>query len=419
VNHFIPNKRKIINDPLYGFITIPDELTFDIIEHPYFQRLRRIKQLGLTSMVYPGALHTRFHHALGAMHLMRQAIDTLKIKGFRITDEEVSGASLAILLHDVGHGPFSHALENCLVFDMNHEDLSELFLKSLNEQFEGKLTIAIDIFNDRYPVKFLHQLVSGQLDVDRLDYLMRDSFFTGVSEGVVSTDRIIKMLTVADDELAVEEKGIYSIEKFVVARRLMYWQVYFHKTVLAAEYTLINVLRRAKFLSEKGVSLFASPALAFFLSNHITAKDFSTDHKVLELFSQLDDFDIFSAIKVWTDHEDEILSLLSKALVYRILSKVELQSEPFNELFIRNLKTRLKKLMNIDDEEIGYFIFTGSIANDAYIPFRDKINIVDKKGNITDIAHASDQFNVAILSKTVTKYFICYPKSISKQVDNE
>ncbi|HNX43410.1 MAG TPA: HD domain-containing protein [Bacteroidales bacterium] len=408
----MPNKRKIINDPLHGFITVPDELTFDVIEHRYFQRLRRIKQLGFTSMVYPGALHTRFHHALGAMHLMRQAIETLRIKGFRITDDEAAGASLAILLHDVGHGPYSHALENCLVYGMNHEDITVFFLDRLNEEFEGKLETAIRIFKDEYPEKFLHQLISGQLDVDRLDYLMRDSFFTGVSEGVISTDRIIKMLTLVDGEIAVEGKGIYSIEKFVVARRLMYWQVYFHKTVLAAEYTLLNILRRAKYLSERGAQLFATPAFSFFLSNHITADDFRDDRQILELFSQLDDFDIFSAIKVWTSHEDRILSMLSRALVYRNLPRVELQSGPFDDSFVGELKKRQKAQMQLSDEDLDYFIFTGSIANDAYIPFRDKINIVDKQGHISDIAMASDQLNVAILSKTVTKYFICYPKSI-------
>lgn len=417
MNHFIPNKRKIINDPLHGFITIPDELTFDVIEHPYFQRLRRIKQLGLTSMVYPGALHTRFHHALGAMHLMHEAIETLRIKGFSISDGEASGALLAILLHDVGHGPFSHALENCLVYGMNHEDISKIFISRINEQFDGRLAVAIDIFSDRYPMKFLHQLVSGQLDVDRLDYLMRDSFFTGVSEGVISTARIIKMLTVAGDDLAVEEKGIYSIEKFIVARRLMYWQVYFHKTVLAAEYTLVNVLRRAKYLSESGTKLFASPALAYFLENRITSDDFLTKPDVLELFSQLDDFDIFSAIKVWTGHKDTILSELSKALVYRTLPRVELRSVPFDENFLGSLKTSLRKSMGIGEDESGYFIFTGSIANDAYVPFRDRINIVDKKGNVTDIAGASEQLNVAVLSSTVTKYFICYPKLVSPARD--
>jgi hypothetical protein len=395
---------------LYGFITIPDELTFDIIEHRYFQRLRHIKQLGLTSMVYPGALHTRFHHALGAMHLMRQSVETLRLKGFPISDKEAAGASLAILLHDIGHGPFSHALENCLVYGMNHEDISGMFMQRLNEQFDGELSTAIRIFNDSYSLRFLHQLVSGQLDVDRLDYLMRDSFFTGVSEGVISTDRIIKMLTVAGDDLAVEEKGIYSVEKFVVARRLMYWQVYYHKTVLAAENTLVNVLRRAKCLSENGVSLFASPALAFFLANHITAADFMADPEILELFSRLDDFDIFSAIKVWTDHKDRVLSELSKALVYRSLPRVELRSEPFETQYIDSLKRSLKRRMGFDEEESGYFIYSGSIANDAYIPFRDEINIVDKKGNISDIASASDQLNVAILSKTVTKYFLSFPK---------
>ena len=403
-------KRKIVNDPVYGFITIPDELTFSIIEHPWFQRLRRISQLGLTYMVYPGALHTRFHHALGAMHLMGQAIDTLKSKGFEISPREVQGATQAILLHDIGHGPFSHALENCIVNELTHEEISLLFLERMNLLFDQKLTLAIDIFRNNHPLKILHQLVSGQLDMDRMDYLTRDSFYTGVSEGVINTDRILKMITVAGDELAVESKGIYSIEKFIVARRLMYWQVYYHKTVLAAEYMLVNVLRRARFLSQNGDSLFATPAFSFFLRNEITRNDFIGQPQILDIFAGLDDFDILSSIKVWITHPDVILSSISKALIERNLFRVIISDDPFPETFIDRITDNVISKLNISAEESAYLIATGTISNNAYDPGSDKINILDKKGQLMDISEISDQLNIGIYSRMVKKHFICFPK---------
>jgi uncharacterized protein len=412
VNHPLPDKRKIFNDPVYGFITIPGGLIFDLVEHSWFQRLRRIRQLGLTSMVYPGALHTRFHHALGAMHLMHLAIETLRSKGFQITSEESEGARMAILLHDIGHGPFSHALENCLVQGIDHENLSDLFMNRLNRQFEGRMDTCIEIFNDRYPKRFLHQLVSGQLDMDRLDYLTRDSFFTGVSEGVISTDRIIKMLTVADDALAVEGKGIYSIENFIVARRLMYWQVYFHKTVVAAEYMLISLLSRARQLSRLGHTLFATPALAFFLSREVDARQFTTDPQVLEKFAALDDYDVFTSIKIWASHPDPVLSELSKGLVDRNLFHIDLQEKPFDEVWVAQLKSAVSIAYKLSADETEYFVIQGIITNNAYNPESDKINIMDKHGRLADIADASDQLNIAVLSTPVSKHFICYPKKI-------
>ena len=406
------SKRKIFNDPVYGFITIPGGLIFDIIEHTWVQRLRRIRQLGLTSMVYPGALHTRFHHALGAMHLMHLAIETLRSKGFQITPEESEGARLAILLHDIGHGPFSHALENCLVSGIDHEILSDLFMNRLNRQFEGRLDLCIEIFNDRYPKKFLHQLVSGQLDMDRLDYLTRDSFFTGVSEGVISTDRIIKMLTVAQDALAVEAKGIYSIENFIVARRLMYWQVYFHKTVVAAEYMLINLLHRARLLSQMGQVLFATPALAYFLTREVDAKQFASDPEVLEMFAALDDYDVFTSVKIWANHPDPVLSELSKGLVDRNLFHIDMQEKPFDAAWVDQLKSAVSASYKLSSADAEYFVIRGMITNNAYNPESDKINIMDKQGQLADIAEASDQLNIAVLSTPVSKHFICYPKKI-------
>lgn len=406
----MPIKRKIVNDPVYGFITISDELSFSILEHPWFQRLRRISQLGLTSMVYPGALHTRFHHALGAMHLMGAAIETLRVKGVEITKEEALGARLAILLHDIGHGPFSHALENCIVTDLTHEDLSELFLERLNAQYDGRLSTAIAIFRNEYPVRFLHQLISGQLDMDRMDYLMRDSFYTGVSEGVINTERLLKMLTIAGDDLAIESKGIYSIEKFVVARRLMYWQVYYHKTVLAAEYMLVKALSRAKFLSEQGEKLFATPAFSYFLENRILGNDFRTDPETLEYFARLDDVDILSSIKSWVDHPDTILSYISNALINRELFRVIISEEPFSEGFVDELKARINARMGISDADTHYLITAGTISNNAYDPTSHKINIVDKEGIVRDFSEMSDQLNIGMYSRVVRKYFLCFPK---------
>src|ERR1035437_1347350 len=344
------NKRKIINDPIYGFVTLPDDFIYELINHPYFQRLRRIKQLGLTNLVYPGALHTRFHHAIGAMYLMMEAVKELQSKQIEITKEEAQAANIAILLHDIGHGPFSHALEHAIVQGVNHEVLSSLLMQQLNKQYKGKLSLAIKIFNNQYKKKFLHQLVSSQLDMDRLDYLRRDSFFTGVSEGVISSDRIIKMLYVKNDELAVEEKGIYSIEKFIIARRLMYWQVYLHKTVVAAENMLVNILKRAKELSNKGEDLFATPALSVFLKNNYGKKDFLSNTKLLDTFALLDDYDIFSSIKVWMKHPDKILSTLCKYLVERKLFRIEMKKEKIDVSYKKQLVKKAMKLYKVSEK---------------------------------------------------------------------
>jgi HD superfamily phosphohydrolase len=407
-----PNKRKIINDPVYGFITIPDELLFDVIEHRYFQRLRRIKQLGLTHLVYPGALHTRFHHALGAMYLVKQALDTLRIKGIEISPAEERGTLLAILLHDIGHGPFSHALENCLVYGMTHEDLSLLYMRRMNRDFNGELSVAIEIFRDRYPKHFLHQLISGQLDMDRMDYLKRDSFYTGVSEGVVNSDRLLNMLTVVNDELVVEAKGIYSVEKFIVARRLMYWQVYLHKTVLAAEQMLVHVLRRAKMLAEQGHTLFSTPALKVFLEERYTLQDFNEKEELLDYFSELDDSDLSASIKVWKKDTDPVLSNLCTCLAERHLFRIEISPRVFPEEKIERVKKAAMTQMNITEDDLPYYMYQGEIANNAYNPLKDKINILHKDESMSDIALDSAQLNVSILSETVKNYFLCYPKML-------
>jgi hypothetical protein len=406
------NKRKIINDPIYGFVTIPNELIYDLLNHPYFQRLRRIKQLGLTNLVYPGALHTRFHHAIGAMHLMQEAVLTLRQKDIAITEEEEHAVLIAILLHDIGHGPFSHALEHSIVKGVNHETLSSLFMDKLNEEFKGKLSLAIKIFNDKYKKDFLHQLVSSQLDMDRLDYLKRDSFFTGVSEGVISSDRIIKMLNVVKNELVVENKAIYSIEKFLIARRLMYWQVYLHKTVLSAETLLVNILKRAKELSAKGKELFGTPALLLFLKNNFTEKDFKKDAVLLDKFSKLDDNDITASIKVWVDNDDKILSKLCANLLDRKLYKIEIQNNAIDIAFKNKLIKKVCDQYKITPKEAGYFVFTDTVNNSAYNATNFKINILMSNGKLVDVAEASDQLNLQSLSKTVTKHFICYPKDI-------
>ncbi|MBE0662605.1 MAG: HD domain-containing protein [Bacteroidales bacterium] len=406
------NKRKIINDPVYGFIAIPSDLIFDVIEHPWFQRLRRIKQLGLTQLVYPGALHTRFHHAIGAMHLMQQAIDSLRLKGQEITSEEANGALLAILLHDIGHGPYSHALEHSIVHGMDHEELSMLFIRELNTQFGNQLETALAIFSNRYPKRFLHQLVASQLDMDRLDYLKRDSFFTGVSEGVISTDRIIKMLNVSGDELVVEAKGIYSVEKFIIARRLMYWQVYFHKTVLSAEQMIIKLLQRAQYLAQQNIPIFATPAFLQFLQHNYSASDFRNNPDLLDAFSRLDDFDILTSMKVWCGHEDKILSSLSCFLIERRLFALEISNIPLPENRLADLRLQAARYFEIALEDAGYFVFEGTITNNAYDPTKDKIHILNKDGSITDIAEASDQLNVSVLSAPVSKYYVGYPKEL-------
>ena len=409
------NKRKVFNDPVYGFVTIPDELVFDIIEHPWFQRLRRIKQLGLTHLVYPGALHTRFHHALGTLYLTKAAIDTLRIKGHEITRDEELGVSLAILLHDIGHGPFSHALEHSIVSGLSHEDVSVMFMNRLNGEFGGKLSLAIEIFNNRYHKQFLHQLVSGQLDMDRMDYLKRDSFFTGVSEGVISADRLINMLNVKDDELCIEAKGIYSVEKFIVARRLMYWQVYYHKTVVAAEQILVHILKRAAELHRAGDKLFCTPAFGFFLDQNRGLADFQQHPEVLELFALLDDYDIFTAIKIWMDHPDPLLSRLSSSLVNRNLFRIEMQKEAFEGDYIERIRREIQQHTGVPEGLLHYLLYTGEITNDAYNPNHDRIKILMKDGKVEDITESSEQLNVAVLAQTVSKHYLCYPKFIHHQ----
>ncbi len=410
------NKRKIVNDPVYGFININFDIVFDLMEHPWFQRLRRIRQLGLSNYVYPGATHTRFQHALGAVYLMDEAIYVIRSKGHEITEDEAEAASIAILLHDIGHGPFSHALEFSLIEHHTHEHLSALLMDELNKQFNGKLTLAISIFKNEYPKKFLHQLVSGQLDMDRLDYLRRDSFFTGVIEGVVSSDRIIKMLNVVDDNLVVEAKGIYSIEKFLIARRLMYWQVYLHKTVLSAENLLVNILKRAKNMALNRVDLFAAPALHFFLSREFTKNDLlpgtEIREQIIKNFVLLDDSDIVCATKVWESHNDKVLSMLCKNVSNRILYKTEMQNHPFDDKRISELKTRAKQFFDLSDEEVAFFVFSDSISNHTYIPSDNRIGILYNNGNIVDISEASDVLNISVLGKVVKKYFLCYSKEL-------
>ncbi|UKJ08034.1 HD domain-containing protein [Solitalea lacus] len=403
------NKKKIVNDPVYGFINIQYEIIFDLLSHPWFQRLRNIKQCAMTHLVYPGAMHTRFQHALGATHLMSLAIETLRSKGNEITETEAEAVTVAILLHDIGHGPFSHALENYIIEDVHHETISALIMDKLNQEFNGKLTMAIDIFNDRYPKRFLHQLVSSQLDLDRMDYLNRDSFFTGVSEGVISYDRILKMLNVANDRIVVEEKGIYSVEKFIIARRLMYWQVYLHKSVIAGETMLFKVLKRAKELALRGVELFATPSFKLFLYNRIAHARFLSDEIYLDHFVKLDDHDINTCIKIWADHDDKILSYLCKSLISRKLYRVEIQKEPIGITRIEEIKRQVKQYFDISDEEVHYFVFTDMISNSAYKKV-DSIEILRKDGSVIDLTDASDNFNIEALAKTVEKYYLCSVK---------
>ncbi|MEO8088067.1 MAG: HD domain-containing protein [Bacteroidota bacterium] len=401
---------KILNDPIYGIITMPNDLVMELISHPYFQRLRRIRQLGMTHLVYPGANHTRFHHALGAMHLMHLAIEVLKSKGNIILATEEEAVIIAILLHDIGHGPFSHALEDSIASGIKHEELSLLMMDKLNSDFSGRLSLALKIFRDEYPKKFLHQLVSSQLDMDRLDYLCRDSFFTGVSEGVISQDRIIKMLDVHDDQLAIEAKGIYSIEKFLVARRLMYWQVYLHKTVVSAEGLLINILKRARVLTEQGHDLFGTPAFKLFLANNFSKADFVADKNLLDTFALLDDSDITSSVKVWCTNPDAVLSQLCKAIINRNLFKIIIREEPFTAKEITAIKEKVKQDKNLDDEECEYFVIEDKLINNAYSSRSDKINILFKDGTVKDIAEAADTLNITAMSEPVEKYYVCYPK---------
>lgn len=412
-NNKTTNKKKIINDPVHGFISVPNELLYDLIEHPFFQRLRWIKQLGMTSLVYPGATHTRLQHAIGCMHLMSQAVETLKQKGIEITAQESEAVHAAILMHDLGHGPFSHVLESTLVEGIHHEEISLLFMERLNQEFDGKLSMAIEIFTNRYHKKFLHQLVSSQLDMDRLDYLRRDSFYTGVSEGVVSSERIIKMLQVYNDQLVVESKGIYSIEKFLIARRLMYWQVYLHKTALVAEKMLTNIFRRARQVVQSGQATQLSSHLEFFLKNTPTLEDFHHHPEVLTNFAYLDDNDIMSALKIWSISSDKVLSTLAGGLLRRNLLAIEIQDKPFDPIKVKALTRHVKSELNLDqDEEAGFFVFTGTISNNAYSVQDDHINILCRDQVIKDISEASDMLDLSVLSKIVKKEILCYPKSL-------
>lgn len=404
------NKLKILNDPIYGFITIPNTLIYDLIQHPYFQRLRRISQMGMSYLVYPGAHHTRFHHALGCMHIMQKAVQTLKFKGIDISEEEENALYVAILLHDIGHGPFSHALENSVVEEVHHEELSLLFMQQLNAEFDGKLSLAIQVFKGEYHRKFMLQLISSQLDMDRMDYLKRDSFYTGVNEGNVNSERLIQMLNVQDDVLVMEEKGIYSIEKFLMARRLMYWQAYLHKTSVVAELTLTKILKRAKELASKGEVLFGSPFLLFFLNNKIELNQI--DKTILDKFSNLDDYDVLGAIKQWQYHDDFVLSSLSKMIINRNLLKIELSEDKINRIKYLELKEKYSKEYNLSDKEVEYFVFKGKIKNEAYSKSSEPIRILKKDKTIETVVEASDQMHLKALSKTVTKYFICYPKVI-------
>ena len=401
-------ERKIINDPVFGFIHIPKGLLYDIVCHPVFQRLSRIKQLGLSSVVYPGAQHTRFQHSLGAFHLMSEAITSLKAKGNFIFDSEAEAVQAAILLHDVGHGPFSHVLENTLVAGISHEEISLMLMERINKDLKGQLNLAIQIFKDEYPKRFLHQLVSGQLDMDRLDYLRRDSFYTGVTEGNIGSARIIKMLDVKDDHLVVESKGIYSIENFLTSRRLMYWQVYLHKTSVACEKMLISTLLRAKELASQGMELFASPALRFFLYNRITKEDFYNNPLCLENFIQLDDNDIWTALKVWSNHEDKVLSTLSKGLINRNLFKVEIASTLLSKSQKDKLADQIADHLQIPRKDASYFLCTSTIENNMYKKEDDSIEILFGDGSTKNIADASDMLNISLLSRKVKKHYACY-----------
>ncbi|MEM6361277.1 MAG: HD domain-containing protein [Bacteroidota bacterium] len=406
------NKKKIFNDPIYGFINIQSEIIFDIIEDPVFQRLRRIKQLGLTDFIYPGALHTRFHHAIGAMHLMTKAITTLRSKNIEISDEEALALQLTILLHDIGHGPFSHALEFSLLHGVNHESLSFLFMKRLNKKYNGVLDLALKIFQDTYERKFFHQLVSSQLDMDRLDYLKRDSFFTGVSEGVIGLERIISMLNVAEDSIVIEEKGLYSIENFLNARRLMYWQVYLHKTSVSAEKMLINTILRAKDLSLSGKNIVSTPSLSEFINKEITLESFQIQPELLQSFAKLDDYDVWSGIKHWQHSDDLILSQLSVSLLSRKLFKIRLSNNPLEKKEVEKIRESISKKYGILKADSRYLFSYGEVTNKAYIGEGQSINILKKDGTVVDIAEAADLPNIKAISKIVRKHYLCYPKNV-------
>lgn len=406
------NKRKILNDPVYGFITLPSELIYDLVEHPYFQRLRRIRQLGMADLVYPGALHTRFHHALGAMHLMGQALKSLQEKGHLVWEPECEAAQIAILLHDIGHGPFSHVLENTLLTGVPHEQLSLLLMKDLNRQMKGRLDLAIQMFEGTYPRLFFHQLVSSQLDMDRMDYLNRDCFYTGVAEGTIGAGRIIKMLDVHKDELVVEEKGLLSIENFLNARRLMYWQVYLHKTSLCAEAMLTQIIRRARVLAQAGDTPTASPDLTHFLKNQITLADFQQNTDLLHAFTRLDDYDIWSALKSWAQHPDFVLSTLCHSLLNRRLFKIQFLSASPNEELLEGLGRQLEA-QGIPQDAVSYFLVEGQTTNSAYVTGEDQIRVKMKSGEVLDIVEASELPTITALSKIVRKYYVCWAKTVS------
>lgn len=407
------NKLKIFNDPIYGFITLPNELIYDLVQHPYFQRLRRISQMGLSYLVYPGAQHTRFHHALGAMHLMQNAVEVLRYKGVPISSDEEQALCIAILLHDIGHGPFSHAMEHSLV-EVSHEEISLKFMSKLNDEFDGKLSLAIEIFTGKYERHFMLQLVSSQLDMDRMDYLKRDSFFTGVAEGNINSERLIQMLNVVDDTLVVEEKGIYSIEKFLMARRLMYWQAYLHKTSLVAELMLMKILKRAKELASKGIELQGTPSMLYFISNRVTSETFNQE--TLDKFAELDDTDVISAIKSWKNHHDRVLSTLSRMILNRDLLKVKLGPDKFTSELLKSLLESWAELEGMAADEAKYFVFKGKIRNQAYNKHAEPIRVLKKDKTTEDVIEASDQLNLKALSKPVTKYYICFPKQLAEKV---
>jgi HD superfamily phosphohydrolase len=405
--------HKVINDPVYGFISIPSGLIQQVIQHPFFQRLRRINQLGLTSFVYPGAVHTRFHHALGAMHLMSLALDSLRTKGNPITDEEFEATLIAILLHDLGHGPFSHLLEHTLLHETSHESISLLLIRQMNREMGGNLTLAEQIFEGTYPKNFLHQLVSSQLDIDRLDYLNRDAYFTGVKEGTVGADRIIKMLDVVDDTIVVEEKGIYSVENFLNTRRLMYWQVYFHKATISAEVMLVQLIKRASVLAQAGAYVPSSKQLAYFLLNRPHLDELVQEQERLMSFAKLDDYDIWTAVKLWADSEDWVLRELSNRLLTRQLYRVEISNQPFPAERMTEIKNNLKANLNLQKDQIPYFLITGEASNAAYLSHNQNILILKKDGTLVDIAEASELPNIKAISKIVKKFYLCFPKTVS------
>jgi uncharacterized protein len=405
------NKRKIINDPVHGFITIPNDLVYDVVAHPWFQRLRRIQQMALNWVVYPGAVHTRFQHALGAVHLTMEAIQVLRSKGHHITEEEEKGTTLAILLHDIGHGPFSHTLERTIVDNVNHEQISLLIMESLNRQFGGRLSVAIDIFTDKYPKRFLHQLVSSQLDMDRLDYLSRDSFYTGVQEGVIGSERIIRMLEVNNDRLVVEEKGIYSIEKFIVSRRLMYWQVYLHKTSLCADHMLINALGRARYLvREKGMKLACSKPLWHFLSREVSFDDFTNDNTHLDMFTRLDDVDVMSALKAWAYSDDKILQYLCSGILDRKLLKLKFVAKSHADAILQQQEAKLLASGRWQREDMSFLLIKDNVSNTAYQLEKDHILIQMKNGEVRDIAALEEQEGLRALAHAVQKWYVCYPE---------